>query len=364
MTGQGTTSYGGRSYEHFNYPGLYTAADFHQKGPDCTSSTGGIEDFNNLIQVRNCELVGLSDLRTEKASVQAELAGYLNKLIGYGVSGFRVDAAKHIGQPDLAAIAARLHRTADGTKPYFALEVFGGGPGLLSPSAFTSVGPVIGLDADIQLKNAFKSYPANATGSLATLKVFGEESGLPPSDKTLTFVQNHDTERNGDALNYKDGAGNILANQFLLAYGYGTPQVYSGFAFTTNDDSPPADANGLITDTDCTGTAWVCVVRDPAVLAMVGWHNTVGSAPVRNWWDDGQNLIAFSRGNRGWVSLNNDPVAHTQTFNTGLAKGVYCNLITGKVSSGSCTGPTITVDGQGRAKVTVPAKGSVAISVG
>jgi alpha-amylase len=97
---------------------------------------------------------------------------------------------------------------------------------------------------------------------------------------------------------------------------------------------------------------------------MVGWHNTVGSAPVRNWWDDGQNLIAFSRGNRGWVSLNNDPVAHTQTFNTGLAKGVYCNLITGKVSSGSCTGPTITVDGQGRAKVTVPAKGSVAISVG
>ena len=43
-------------------------------------------------------------------------------------------------------------------------------------------------------------------------------------------MQNHDTERNGDALNYKDGATNILANEFLLASGYGRPQVYSGFA--------------------------------------------------------------------------------------------------------------------------------------
>ena len=31
-----------------------------------------------------------------------KLAGYLNKLIGYGVSGFRVDAGKHVGKNDLA----------------------------------------------------------------------------------------------------------------------------------------------------------------------------------------------------------------------------------------------------------------------
>jgi alpha-amylase len=363
MTGQGSVSYGGRSYEHFSYPGVYTAADFHQKGPDCTSSSGGIEDFNNLIQVRKCELVGLADLRTETARVEARLEDYLNRLIGYGVSGFRVDAAKHIGQPDLAAIASRLHRTADGTQPYLALEVFGGGPGVLAPIAFTSVGSVLGLDADIQLKNAFKSYPTGATGSLATLQVFGEGSGLPPSDRTLTFVQNHDTERNGDALNYKDGATNLLANQFLLAYGYGTAQVYSGFAWSTPDDSPPAGTDGLITDTTCDGTTWVCVDRDPAVVAMVGWHNTVAGTPVTNWWDDGQNLIAFSRGRRGWVSLNNDAVAHTQTFDTGLAKGTYCDLIHGQKTGGSCSGPTVSVDRQGRAAVTVPAKGSVAIAV-
>lgn len=245
MTGQGSVSYGGRSYSHFEYPGLYDAADFHQKGTDCPSATGGIDDFNNLQQVLKCELVGLADLRTDRPEVQKELAGYLNKLLGWGVSGFRVDAAKHIGQADLIALQKKLRDTVDGTRPYVALEVFGGGPGILSPHAFTEAGSaVLGLDADIQLKNAFKSYPENATGSLATLQGFGEGSGLTPSRKTLSFVQNHDTERNGDSLNYKDGATNVLANQFLLGYGYGTPQVYSSFAWETTDASPPADKDG------------------------------------------------------------------------------------------------------------------------
>ena len=77
----------------------------------------------------NCELVGLADLRTDTNAVRGRVAGYLNKLIGYGVSGFRVDAAKHIGQTDLDAIYPRLHNTKEGTRPYWALEVFGGGPG-------------------------------------------------------------------------------------------------------------------------------------------------------------------------------------------------------------------------------------------
>ena len=42
------------------------------------------------------------------------------------------------------------------------------------------------------------------------------------------MVQNHDLERNpGEFLNYKDGARNILATEWLLASGYGDPQVYA-----------------------------------------------------------------------------------------------------------------------------------------
>jgi alpha-amylase len=363
MTGQGNLSYGGVSYTPYNYPD-YTPENFHVKAGECPSSDGGIQDFNNLLQVFHCNLLGLEDLRTQTDYVQTKLAGYLNKLIGYGVSGFRVDAAKHIGQVDLGAIFARLHNTLDGQRPYWALEVFGGGPGLLSPQAFTTVGSVLGLDGVKQLRDAFKSYPADHIGSIATLRAFGEESGLTPSSKTLVFVQNHDTERNGDALNYKDGARNTMANEFILAFDYGTPQVYAGFAFGADtNQSPPSGPNGIITDTDCSNE-WVCVDRALAVANMVGWHNYVGSAPLTNWWDDQANLIAFSRGSKGWISINNGTAPQTRTFATGLHPGVYCDIIHGDYADGTCSGPTVTVGANGSGTVTVPAQDAVAFDAG
>jgi alpha-amylase len=288
------------------------------------------------------------------------LAAYLNKLLRYGVSGFRVDAAKHIGQPDLDAIYNRLHNTVDGTRPLWALEVFGGGPGILSPQAFTTSGKVLGLDGVKQIRDAFKSYPDAHIGSIATLEVFGADSGLTAGSKTISFVQNHDTERNGDALSYKDGDRNLLATQWLLASGYGTPQVYAGFEFSTNDDSPPATTGGLITNTDC-DKSWSCTDRDPGVIGMVGWHNYVGKAKQQNWWDDGANVIAFGRGAKGWVAFNNGPAAKTITVQTGLSAGTYCDVVHGKKSNGLCTGPTIKVKDNGKARVSVGAKEAVAI---
>ena len=357
MTGQGDTSYGGVKYGRYSYEGLYSPVNFHKFSGDCPSRSGGIEDFNNRREVFTCELVGLADLRTETNAVRGRVAAYLNKLIGYGVSGFRVDAAKHVGQADLDAIYARLHRTKEGTRPFWALEVFGGGPGSLAPQAFTRSGSVLGLDGVKQLKSAFKSYPTDATGSISTLRDFGEESGLTTSSKTLSFVQNHDTERNGDALSYKDGATNRLATQFVLASAYGRPQVFSAFEFTTSDDSPPADANGLVTNTTC-GSGWACTHRDSGVAALVRWHNSVGTAPQRNWRDDGGNVIGFSRGGRGWVALNNNPTARTVRWQTGLPSGTYCDVVTG---GRSCSGTKVTVARGGAATVTVPAKGTVAV---
>ena len=87
---------------------------------------------------------GLEDLRTEQNSVRTKVAAYLNKLLGYGVSGFRVDAAKHIGQEDLDGIYTKLNRTRDGHKPYWALEVLGNGPGILAPQAFERSGKLPG----------------------------------------------------------------------------------------------------------------------------------------------------------------------------------------------------------------------------
>ena len=53
------------------------------------------------------------------------------------------------------------------------------------------------------------------------------------------FVDNHDTERNGESMSYKWGAKYILANTFLLSWPYGSPTVYSGYEFSNNDAGAP-----------------------------------------------------------------------------------------------------------------------------
>jgi alpha-amylase len=364
MTGQGDTSYGGVHYAKYDYPGLYSFGDFHHYPADCPEPDGTIHDFNNYLEVTKCELVGLADLRTESDSVRDTLAGYLNKLLSYGVSGFRVDAAKHIGQTDLAAIEARLQNTVDGARPYLALEVVPGGPGKLAPAAFEGVGNLLGFDYATQIHDAFKSYTTPPGGNITDLQIFGEQSGLLPSDKELVFVENHDTERNGSTLSYKDGATNIIATEFMLAWPHGQPEVYASFAWNSSDDSPPSDAHGFITNTDC-ANGWVCTDRTPGVANMVGWHNDVGDAPVANWYDDGVNLIAFSRGDKGWIAINNETSAQTKSFATGLGAGVYCDIIHGALTDArSCSGPTVTVDASGHATVTIPAKDAIAFAAG
>jgi hypothetical protein len=199
MSGQGNLSYGGVTYSKYSYTGLYNRSDFHSYPADCpippaagsADREGSIQDFNDYTQVFHCELVGLADLRTETTKVRNTLAAYLNKLIGYGVSGFRVDAAKHIGQTDLAAIESRLHRTVDGTQPFLALEVTTGSPGRISPWAFQDVGDLLGFDYATQIHDAFKSYndPPN-DGNIGDLKIFGTASGVLPSNKELVWIEN------------------------------------------------------------------------------------------------------------------------------------------------------------------------------
>ncbi len=363
-TGQGHTSYGGTDYTPYHYPGLYSPSDFNFNNGTCPSSDGGVQDYNNKAQVFNCNLVGLEDLDTSTPHVQAELAGYLNKLLRYGVSGFRVDAGKHVGQDDLDAIYSRLHTTKDGVKPYWALEVFGGSPGVLSPQAFTKSGDVLGLDGAKQIEQAFKSSKGSGNvGSLAALETFGAGSGLTSGRKTMSFVTNHDTDRDADFnyLGYKDGSTFILANEWLLASGYGSPQVYSSFTWTTKDDSPPSTASGRITNTVC-GPAWTCDHRNPGIVAMVRWHHTAGKAKRANFYTDDANVIAFSKGSRAWAAFNNGTAAKQIRVQTGLAAGSYCDTIRGSKTAGGCTGPTVRVGDTGFATVTVGAKDAIAFT--
>lgn len=352
LTADGATSYSGNSYSSMTYPGLYISNDFHQ-ADECPSSSGNVEDYEDATQVHFCKLSSLEDLRTESDYVRSAIATYMNKLLGYGVSGFRVDAAKHIPVDDLQAIEDQLDQTVDGTDPYLAFEVFGGS-GELAPSAYTGLGSVLGLDASVALKDGFD-------GSISSLSTFGDD--LVDSDSSLTFVMNHDTDRSGDSLTSAEAEKSLLATQFILADDYGTAQVYSSFTWSDSDDSPPADSDGMVTDTDCDADTWNCVDRDPAVLGMIAFRNSVAGTAVKNWSDDGANLISFNRGDIGWTALNNTSSDATDTFSTDLAEGTYCNLTDGEVGDdGACTGTTVEVGSDGTASVTVPAMSAIAIT--
>lgn len=353
MTGQGSSrvGYAGTTFtDKYTYPGLYGSQDFHHYPSDCPNSDGQIHDYNNQTDVQECELEELADLRTESSWVRSKLAGYLNDLISLGVDGFRLDAAKHINDNDIAAIKSQLTRSV-----LLYQEVIPGGA--VNPSAYEGTGKVLEFIYGQKLKQQFGA-------SIANLQTFGQSWGMEPSASSVTFVDNHDTDRNGSTLSYKNGSVYQLANIFSLAWGYGQPQVYASFTFANNDQSPPADGNGFVTATDCgsIGT-WLCEDRQQAITGMVGWHNAVAGQSVANWWSDGNNVISFSRGSAGFVAINNTYAAVTRTFSTGMAAGTYCDVIHGTPSGSSCSGPLVTVDGSHNASITVPAQGAVAFDI-
>ncbi|GIF06595.1 carbohydrate-binding module family 20 domain-containing protein [Actinoplanes siamensis] len=359
-----TTGYGGSTFDPggYSYPAVpYSYGDFHHPNDGyCADEDGVIDDDNNAAEVQNCELVALSDLKSQDGSVRMKIAGYLNKLIDWGVDGFRVDAAKHMAASDLSAIKSQLHNTtAEGRAPYFAQEVIPGGSGAIAPSAYTGIGDVLGFSYAYGLKTQF------ANGTLANLSGIGSWSLDASSDLTAAMVTNHDLERNGSTLRYQDGSTYTLANYFLLAYPYGQPFLYDGFSFSTSATgaSPPAGSGGYVSDTNCSNGAWQCLTQSTGVKGMVAWRNTTQSVKtVSNWTNTASNVIGFSRGSLGWFGVNRSGSASTATYRTGLANGTYCDRITGGAASGGCAGTSITVSG-GSASVTIPANGAVAIDV-
>ncbi|MCP2323776.1 alpha-amylase [Hamadaea flava] len=360
-----TTTYGGSTFSPtgYTYPAVpYAYDDFHHPNDGyCGDDDGVIDDWNNTAEVQNCMLLSLSDLKTQSSTVRAKIAAYLNDLIGLGVDGFRVDAAKHVSVADFAAIRALLNNTtAENKAPYIAQEVFTGASNSeLKPAAFTSNGDVLGFSYAMGLKTQFTN------GTLANLSTIPSWSLDATSDQTYAMVTNHDLERDGTTLRYQDGTKYTLANYFLLAYPYGQPSVYDGFTFSTSStgQSPPADANGFVTDASCTSGAWQCITQSTGVKGMVGWHNATATVTtVSDFTATASNIIGFHRGSLGWVGINASAGPSTATYTTGLANGTYCDVITGGATTSGCAGTAVTVSG-GTASVTIPANGAVAIHV-
>ncbi len=342
-TGSGTgTGTGGSPYAKYDYPGYYRNPDFH----GCRRF---ISDYTDRHDVQDCELNGLADLDTGAGGVRATIAAYLDRLTAMAVDGFRIDAAKHIPAADLAAIKARLRDPS----AFWVQEVIFGAGEAVQPGEYTGTGDVDEFRAAFDLKRVFTS------GNLSELRHWGDASwGYLPSAQARTFVDNWDTERNGSTLHAGDGATYTLATVFLLAWPYGAPNVYSGYEFADHDAGPP---NGG-TVSACFHDGWRCQHAWPQIVAMVAFRNAAGDAPVTDWWDNGGNAIAFGRGSAGFVAINHEAAPVTQTFQTSLPAGTYCDIQHGRRGRGGrCTGPAYTVDGGGRFTATVDPGEAVAL---
>lgn len=374
--GSGGTSSAGRSWSHHNYPGLYGPDAFHS--PVC-----GITNYGDANNVQNCELSGLQDLNTGSTEVRGKIADYLVGLANMGVKGFRVDAAKHISPGDLGAIIDNVNARVGANKPFWFLEVIGAAGEAVQPSQYFGLAgnqvTVTEFNYGKQLHGKF------AGGRLADLRSFGESWGLMSSSKAVAFVDNHDKQRGhgggGNYLTYHYGSTYDLANVFMLAWPYGYPALMSSYAFNRSSKydtsyGPPHYSggatrgpwDGAASQPACfsqTVGGWVCEHRWRAIGNMVAFRNaTVSHWSVTDWWDNGNNAIAFGRGDKGFVVINKEGAPITRSFKTSLPAGQYCDVISGDFSNGQCSGTTVTVDAGGYVMLTAPANGAAAIHAG
>jgi alpha-amylase len=341
----------GTKYGRYQYPVPYVYDDFHHCG---RHGDDDIQNYQDAWEVRNCELVNLTDLVTESESVREQLAGYLADLVDIGVAGFRIDAAKHMEPADIEAI---LNRVPEGS--FVFQEVIDRGNEPITGEEYVSNGSVTEFKYGIELVNAFNS------GDLSGLQHLGSGKGFLDSGQAIIFVDNHDIQRGhagaGHTLTHKQGKLYELANVFMLAWPYGYPKVMSSYHFDDFDQGPPSnppiDINGVCAD------GWECEHRNPAIASMVGFRKQTVGQPVRDWTQPDTSVIAFSRGDKGLVAINTGASIADAQFSTGLAPGQYCNIIAAGNTS-VCPDNAITIAADGTVSISLPPMSAVAIHTG
>jgi alpha-amylase len=342
--------------DKLDFPNVpYSENDFNQ--PQCDIDPC----WCNVESIRNCNLVGLTDLNLTRSNVRENAIAFLNKLIERGAAGFRVDAAKHMWPSDMQEIFPRLRdlNIASGfppnSRPFLFQEVIDYGGEVISKFEYTQFGTVTEFKYAAELRSAF-------TGGyeLKNLRTIGETwHHFLPSYQALTFIDNHDSQRGGNALTFRDTRLYKMATAFHLAWTYGVPRVMSSFHFDGHDQGPPMDENENIRtpifneDNSC-GGGWVCEHRWRQIYNMIGFRNAVQGTNVEHWWDNGSNQIAFSRGNKGFIAFNGQfRVNMKMWLQTGLPAGVYCDVISGSKINDTCTGKSVQVFDDGKAEIKI-----------
>jgi alpha-amylase len=386
------TSIGGKQYGSRATP-IYGPQDMHHGGD--MGSNCQVSNYADKHNVQYCDLVGLPDLCTSCDYVQKTVSDYINNMADIGIAGFRIDAAKHQDAGELGQLLSRVKNK----KLYMFTEVIGAPGEAVTTSMYTSLGHVTEFGYPSKLAPNFQQ-----DGKLQYLKTFGESWGLMKTGDAVVFLDNHDTQRGGAELTYKNGKLYELASVFMLAHPYGYPKVMSSYYFNDHDQGPPSSPVHTGSSVACGGAPslwtkrntslesmpsryllestsgriagassanntasapldgpWVCEHRWTAVANMVAWRKSAGSNSVSNFQAVGGDTIGFCRGSAACVALNRGSSTWEVTLKFSLPAGEYCNVIQSDDTS-SC--PTISVTSDGSAKLQVPPLGAVALHVG
>ncbi len=351
----------GSSFGHYTYPGIYSYDDFHH----CQMNDGDeIRNYGNRFEVQSCELGNLADLKTESPLVRRTLVEYLRKLVSIGVTGFRIDAAKHIPASDLEAILGPFNRF------YVYQEVIGSDAEPIQPREYLGTGAVTEFKFTGHVSSFFQ------TGKLSWFnnnKPLGEAWGYLPSNRSVVFVDNHDTQRMPGLLSHKQKEKYKLASVFMLAWPYGYPQVMSSFAFDDPRSGPPADERGQTKQVTCLpegqrlgpSSGWVCEHRWRAIAAMVEFRRITAEEPrITDWWSNDHSQIAFGRGNKGFVVINNEATRLERMLKTSLPPGRYCNVLKASLRENGCAGNLVTVGPLGEVTVSLNSFDALALHLG
>uniref|UniRef100_A0A182J897 Alpha-amylase n=1 Tax=Anopheles atroparvus TaxID=41427 RepID=A0A182J897_ANOAO len=337
------------------YPGVpYNRTHFH---PDCT-----ITNYEYATEVRNCALGGLPDLNQTEPYVQDRIVDYMNRLIGLGVAGFRMDGSKHMWPADLDAIYKRLHplnplfEFPPFAAPFIYQEVIDLGQEPITASQYTNLGEVTEFKYCLYIGLIFRgTLEPQALEGLTNASA--TQYGLIPSDSALVFVDNHDNQRGHGAggasiLTFKDGPKYVQAVAFTLATDYGTARIMSSYNFTDSGQGPPADelkeilSPGFEQNDGSCSNGWICEHRWPVFRRMVGFRNFASAAPLTDI-QTTSGTFAFCRGTIGFAIFNAGSVTRDGSFRTCLPSGEYCDLTTGEKQGSECTGTRVLVNTDG-----------------
>ncbi|WP_184354562.1 alpha-amylase family protein [Xanthomonas euroxanthea] len=275
---------------------LLSASDF---GPaQC------ITNYNDAYQVRNYRICGggsdpgLPDLLGNEWVVQQQRA-YLQALKGLGVTGFRVDAAKHMSFDHLNRVFDAGIRSG---VYVFGEVITGGGTGngdhdqFLAPYLQSTPHAAYDFPLFNAVRNAF------AIGASLQQLVDPASTGQAlPGNRAVTFAVTHDIPNNaGFRYAILDPVDETLAYVYLIGRNGGMPMIY-----TDNNESGD--------------NRWVNAYQREDLRRMIGFHNGMQGTDMQVLSSSACHIL-FRRGSLGIVGINKcgNPITTTVGMNNSV----------------------------------------------